>query len=464
MDIQTIILAAGKGSRMKSELPKVLHQLAGKPLLQHVIDSCQSMGATHSHIVIGHGAEQVENTVKGGSIELSFAKQTEQLGTGHAVKMALDGLVEDSPTLILYGDVPLIHHDTLTQLVELHGENQNGIALMTCFFDDPTGYGRIVRDANGRVTGIVEHKDATDLQKQIKEINTGILCCNSTQLKNWIARLNNDNAQGEYYLTDIIAMAVSDGQSVETAQPVNLYEIEGINTLRQLAELERVWQRELANQLMDAGVTFRDPNRFDLRGVLSCESGVVIDINCIVEGKVRLGLGVQIGANVILRNCTIGENSIIKPNCVIEDTVVADQCSVGPFARLRPGTQMKSDSHVGNFVEVKKSIIGHASKAGHLSYIGDTVIGKHVNIGAGTITCNYDGAHKHQTIIEDNVFIGSDTQLIAPVTVGKGATVGAGTTVSSDVKAGALCIARVKQKQIDSWQRPVKKKLDGEIK
>ncbi len=458
MDIQTIILAAGKGSRMKSDLPKVLHHLAGKPLVQHVVDSCQSMGATHCHLVVGHGSELVKKAVVGDKIALSFAEQTEQLGTGHAVKMALGGLSDNSSTLILYGDVPLIHHDTLAQLVALHEENPTGIALMTCFFDDPTGYGRIVRDSEGKVTGIIEHKDASDKQKTIQEINTGILCCNSNQLKDWISRLNNNNAQGEYYLTDIIAMAVNDGQLVETAQPVNLYEIEGINTLRQLAELERVWQRELANQLMDAGVTFRDPNRFDLRGSLSCESGVIIDINCVIEGRVVLKDGVQIGANVNLKNCTIGSHSVIKPNSVIEDSVIADQCSVGPFARLRPGTDMDTDSHVGNFVEIKKSTLGAGSKAGHLSYIGDSLIGKNVNIGAGTITCNYDGANKHQTIIEDDAFIGSDTQLVAPVTVGKGATIGAGTTVSSDVLPEALCISRVKQKQIEGWQRPVKEK------
>jgi bifunctional UDP-N-acetylglucosamine pyrophosphorylase/glucosamine-1-phosphate N-acetyltransferase len=458
MDIQTIILAAGKGSRMKSELPKVLHHLASKPLVQHVIDSCQSMGVTHCHLVVGHGAELVKNSVNGGRMALSFALQDQQLGTGHAVKMALADLPDNSPTLILYGDVPLTHHETLTQLVDLYWENPKGIALMTCHFNDPTGYGRIVRDTTNQVTGIVEHKDASDIQKKITEVNTGILCCNSSQLKNWIARLDNKNAQGEYYLTDIIAMAVEDGQTVETAQPVNLYEIEGINTLRQLADLERVWQRELANQLMDEGVTFRDPGRFDLRGTLTCEASVIIDINCVIEGQVTLREGVQIGANVILKDCSIGANSIIKPNSVIEDTQIANDCSVGPFARLRPGTKLETDSHIGNFVEVKKSTLGQGSKAGHLSYIGDSLVGQNVNIGAGTITCNYDGANKHQTIIEDDAFIGSDTQLVAPVRVGKGATVGAGTTVSTDVSPGALCISRVKQKQIDGWQRPTKNK------
>jgi bifunctional UDP-N-acetylglucosamine pyrophosphorylase/glucosamine-1-phosphate N-acetyltransferase len=458
MDIQTIILAAGKGSRMKSELPKVLHQIAGKPLVQHVIDSCQSLGATQCHLVIGHGGDLVKKSVTSGRVKLNFAEQTEQLGTGHAVKMALPNLSDDAATLILYGDVPLTHHATLLELVELHKTNPSGIALMTCTLEDSTGYGRIVRDQKGAVTGIVEHKDATEEQRQIKEINTGILCCNSNQLKDWISRLNNENAQGEYYLTDIIAMAVADGETVETAQPVNLYEVEGINTLRQLADLERVWQRELANQLMDGGVTFRDPNRFDLRGSLTCEESVVIDVNCVVEGRVNLRQGAQIGANVYLKDCTIGPNTVIKPNSVIEDSVVDDHCSVGPFARLRPGTTMKSDSHVGNFVEVKKSTIGVGSKAGHLSYIGDTEVGNNVNIGAGTITCNYDGANKHRTIIEDDAFIGSDSQLVAPVTVGRGATVGAGTTVTADVLPEALTISRTKQKQIESWTRPQKKK------
>jgi len=458
MDIQTIILAAGKGSRMKSELPKVLHQIAGKPLVQHVINSCQSLGATHCHLVIGHGGELVKNSVVGGRVQLTFAEQKEQLGTGHAVKMALPDLSDDSATLILYGDVPLIHHNTLLELVNLHKSNPTGIALMTCFLEDPTGYGRIVRNDSQKVLGIVEHKDASDEQKQINEINTGILCCNSNQLKDWISRLNSNNAQGEYYLTDIIAMAVEDGQSVETAQPVNLYEVEGINTLRQLADLERVWQRELANQLMDGGVTFRDPNRFDLRGSLTCEENVVIDVNCVIEGHVNLRQGARIGANVYLRDCTIGPNSVVKPNSVIEEAVLEDDCSVGPFARLRPGTVMKTDSHVGNFVEVKKSTIGVGSKAGHLSYIGDSEVGKNVNIGAGTITCNYDGANKHKTIIEDDAFIGSDTQLVAPVRVGRGATVGAGTTVTMDVLPDALAISRAKQKQIESWERPQKNK------
>ena len=457
MDIQTIILAAGKGSRMKSELPKVLHHLAGKPLVQHVVDSCQSLGASQCHLVVGHGGDLVKETVSSDKMSLVFAEQTEQLGTGHAVNVALGELTDDTPTLILYGDVPLIHHDTLHQLVGLYQENPSGIALMSCFLDDPTGYGRIVRNSDNQVTGIVEHKDSTDEQKKINEINTGILCCNSSQLKAWISKLNNDNAQGEYYLTDIIAMAVADGQSVETAQPVNLYEVEGINTLRQLADLERIWQRELANQLMDAGVTFRDPDRFDLRGSLTCESGVIIDVNCMIEGRVQLKKGAKIGANSYLKDCTIGENTVVKPNSIIEKSVVEDNCSVGPFARLRPQTIMKTNSHVGNFVEVKKSTLGEGAKAGHLSYIGDSEVGKRVNIGAGTITCNYDGANKHKTTIEDDAFIGSGAKLIAPVTVGKGATVGAGTTVSTNVTPGALCIRRVKQTQIESWKRPKKK-------
>ncbi len=459
MDIQVIILAAGKGSRMKSRLPKVLHQIAGKSLVQHVVDNCHSMGANHCHLVVGHGAEQVKQSLeKEKKLKLSFVEQMEQLGTGHAVKMTLDGLKDDTPTLILYGDVPLTHHDTLSQLVEIHQDDPSGIALMTCLLDDPAGYGRITRDDGNQVTGIVEHKDATEAQKAINEINTGIMCCNSSQLKTWIGQLDNNNAQGEFYLTDIIAMAVADGNKVTAAQPVELYEVEGINTLRQLAELERIWQLKMAEELMDGGVTIRDPGRFDLRGSLSCESDIIIDINCVFEGQVILKAGAQIGANCYLKDCTVGENAIIKPNSVIEESVIDEECSVGPFSRLRPGTHLHRNSHVGNFVEIKKSNLGEGSKAGHLSYIGDCEVGQSVNIGAGTITCNYDGANKHKTIIDDGAFIGSDSQLVAPVRVGKNVTVGAGTTVTSDIEDDALCISRVKQKQISTWTRPVRQK------
>ncbi|MET1256460.1 bifunctional UDP-N-acetylglucosamine diphosphorylase/glucosamine-1-phosphate N-acetyltransferase GlmU [Aliikangiella maris] len=457
MDIQVIILAAGKGSRMKSRLPKVLHQLAGKPLVQHVIDSCHLMGANHCHLVIGHGGDEVKNTVNGNHIQLSFVEQTEQLGTGHAVQVAIDGLKENTPTLILYGDVPLIHHDTLAQLAEIHLADPKGIALMTCYLDAPTGYGRITRGDDGQVTGIVEHKDATPEQHQINEVNTGILCCNSSQLADWVGRLSNDNAQGEYYLTDIIAMAVEDGHQVTTAQPIENYEVEGINTLRQLAELERVWQMRMAEMLMDGGVTFRDPTRFDLRGTLSCEADVVIDVNCVIEGRVVLKQGAYIGPNVCLKDCTIGANSVIKANSVVEESIVDKNCNVGPFARLRPGTHLCDNAHVGNFVEMKKTTLGEGSKASHLAYVGDCTVGKSVNIGAGTITCNYDGVNKFQTIIEDGAFIGSDTQLVAPVKVGKNATVGAGTTVTSDVSDNALCISRVKQTEKIGWKRPTKK-------
>lgn len=458
MDIQVVILAAGKGSRMKSRLPKVLHKIAGKPLVQHVIDNCNSMGANHCHLVVGHGAEAVKSAVIGDKIALSFVEQTEQLGTGHAVKVALDGLKDDTATLILYGDVPLTHHDTLSQLVDIHHKDPKGIALMTCMLDDPTGYGRITRDSDDNVTGIVEHKDATPEQHTIREVNTGIMCCNSSQLKTWIGQLNNDNAQGEYYLTDIIAMAVAEGNQVTAAHPKALYEVEGINTLTQLAELERVWQLEMAKELMNSGVTFRDPNRFDLRGKLTCETDVVIDINCVLEGQVTIKQGAQIGPNVYLKDCTIGENSVIKANSVIENAVIDENCSAGPFARLRPGTHMQNDSHVGNFVEMKNTVLGEGSKAGHLAYVGDSEVGKKVNIGAGTITCNYDGANKHKTVIGDGAFIGSDTQLVAPVNVGKNVTVGAGTTVTADIADNALCISRVKQKQIEGWTRPTKKK------
>lgn len=456
MDLQVVILAAGKGTRMKSQLPKVLHQLAGKPLLQHVIDNCHSMGARHCHIVVGHGAEQVKSTVFGDNIQLSFVEQAEQLGTGHAVQMTLDGLSDDTPTLILYGDVPLTHHDTLGSLYDVHLKDPQGIALMTCFLEEPAGYGRIIRNENGEVTGIVEEKDASETQKVINEVNTGILCCNSTQLKDWLGRLNNNNAQREYYLTDIIAMAVRDGKRVTTAQPLELYEVEGINTLQQLAELERTWQLKMANQLMAGGVTLRDPYRLDLRGTLVCESDVVIDVNCIFEGRVVLKQGCQIGSNVYIKDSSIGAGSHIKANSMIESSTIGEDCSVGPYARLRPETQLQGGAQVGNFVEIKKSVIGQGSKANHLSYLGDSQIGNDVNIGAGTITCNYDGANKHKTVIQDGAFIGSDTQLVAPVTVGKKATIGAGTTVTQDVEDESLCISRVKQQQISNWKRPVK--------
>ncbi len=458
MDLQVIVLAAGKGSRMKSQLPKVLHELAGKPLAQHVIDNCHSMGAQHCLLVIGHGADQVKQTLTANkNVELSFVEQTEQLGTGHAVKVALDHVVDDVTTLILYGDVPLTHHDTLAELVNIHQSDSSGIALMTCFLDDPQGYGRIKRDNEGKVTGIVEHKDANEQEKTINEVNTGILCCNSTQLKKWVGRLNNNNAQGEYYLTDIMAMAAEDGEQVTTAQPLELYEVEGINTLEQLSELERIWQLKMAKQLMAGGVTIRDPHRFDLRGILVCESDVQIDINCIIEGRVILKQGCKIGPNVYLKDCTLGANTQVKANSIIESSMVDDNCQIGPFARLRPETKLGESAHIGNFVEVKKSTLGSGSKANHLTYIGDAQIGQNVNVGAGTITCNYDGSNKHQTIIEDGAFIGSDTQLVAPVKVGKNATVGAGTTVTKDVDDNSLCTSRVKQKQLDDWERPKKK-------
>jgi bifunctional UDP-N-acetylglucosamine pyrophosphorylase/glucosamine-1-phosphate N-acetyltransferase len=359
--------------------------------------------------------------------------------------------------LILYGDVPLTHHDTLAELVNLQQKDPLGIALMTCFLDDPTGYGRIKRDDSGSVIGIVEHKDASEKEKMINEVNTGILCCNSSQLKKWTSRLSNDNAQGEYYLTDIIAMAVEDGETVTTAQPLELYEVEGINTLQQLAELERLWQLKMAKQLMAGGVTIRDPHRFDLRGTLVCESDVTIDINCIVEGRVILQQGCKIGPNVYLKDCAIGANTEIKANSMIESSTLDANCEIGPFARIRPDSKLDEGAKIGNFVEVKKATVGKGSKANHLAYIGDASIGENVNIGAGTITCNYDGANKHQTIIEDGAFIGSDTQLVAPVKVGKNATIGAGTTLTNDVDDNSLCISRVKQKQIDNWERPKKK-------
>lgn len=460
MDIQVIILAAGKGSRMKSPLPKVLHQLAGKPLVQHVVDTCHVLGARQCSLVVGHGAEQVISAVDQNPMTIRLVEQAEQLGTGHAVKLGVEDIPDPSVSLILYGDVPLIQASSLKRLVETYQNSNQGIALITCHLDDPTGYGRIIRNLQGEVVGIVEHKDASASQRNITEINTGILCCSTGKLKNWVNRLNNDNSQGEYYLTDIISMAVGDGDQVLACQPAHLFEVEGVNTLRQLADLERRWQLEQAYRLMEQGVTLRDPNRFDLRGSLSCEPGVIIDVNCVFEGQVTLKQGAVVGANCYLKDSSLGENSVVKPNSVVEGATIGSSASVGPFARLRPGAVLENDSHVGNFVEIKQSKLGEGSKAGHLAYIGDADIGKNVNIGAGTITCNYDGANKHKTIIEDGAFIGSDTQLVAPVVVGKNVTVGAGTTVTSSIEDNALCISRVRQKHIANWKRPQKHKKD----
>ncbi|WP_416261305.1 bifunctional UDP-N-acetylglucosamine diphosphorylase/glucosamine-1-phosphate N-acetyltransferase GlmU [Gibbsiella quercinecans] len=451
--MSVVILAAGKGTRMYSDLPKVLHPLAGKPMVQHVIDAAMKLGAKNLHLVYGHGSDLLKSTLQDGA--LNWVLQAEQLGTGHAMQQAAPHFADDEDVLMLYGDVPLISVDTLTRL--LAAKPQGGIGLLTVKLDDPSGYGRIVREG-GEVVGIVEHKDASDEQRRINEINTGILVANGRDLKRWLGQLTNDNAQGEYYITDIIALAHHEGRKIEAVHPSRLSEVEGVNNRQQLARLERAYQSEQSEKLLLAGVTLLDPARFDLRGELDHGRDVSIDANVIIEGQVQLGNRVKIGAGCVLKNCVIGDDCEISPYSVLEDAVLAAECTVGPFARLRPGAELGQGAHVGNFVEMKKARLGKGSKAGHLTYLGDAEIGADVNIGAGTITCNYDGANKHKTIIGDNVFVGSDTQLVAPVAVADGATIGAGTTVTRNIGAGELVISRVKQLHIPGWQRPVKKK------
>lgn len=447
-----VILAAGRGTRMYSDLPKVLHPLAGKPMVEHVIDAAIKLGTKNIHLVYGHGGEQLKNALK--IQDVNWVLQAEQLGTGHAMQQAAPHFADDENILMLYGDVPLIAVETLKRL--LLAKPLNGIALLTVKLQNPSGYGRIVRK-HGEVVGIVEHKDASDEQRQIDEINTGILVANGRDLKRWLARLDNNNVQGEFYLTDIVALAHADGQKIEVVHPSRLSEVEGVNNRLQLSQLERVLQAEQAERLLLAGVMLLDPTRFDLRGELAHGRDVSIDANVIIEGKVTLGDRVKIGAGCVLKNCVIGDDCEISPYSVLEDAVLAADCTVGPFARLRPGSELAVGAHVGNFVEMKKARLGQGSKAGHLSYLGDAEIGADVNIGAGTITCNYDGANKHKTIIGDGVFVGSDTQLIAPVSVGSRATIAAGTTVTRNVPDDVLALSRVKQVHIQDWQRPKKK-------
>ena len=451
--MSVVILAAGKGTRMYSELPKVLHTLAGKPMVQHVIDTANHVGATQVHLIYGHGGDLLKQTLTDSN--LNWVLQAEQLGTGHAMQQAAPFFADDEDILMLYGDVPLISVDTLQRLRD--AKPQGGIGLLTVVLDDPTGYGRITRE-NGKVTGIVEHKDASDEQRQIAEINTGILIANGADMKRWLAKLDNNNAQGEFYITDIIAMAYQEGHEIAAVHPDRLSEVEGVNNRLQLSRLERVYQAEQAEKLLLAGVMLRDPARFDLRGVLSHGRDVEIDTNVILEGNVVLGDRVKIGSGCVIKNSTIGAGCEISPYTVVEDATLEADCTIGPFARLRPGAELLEGAHVGNFVEMKKARLGKGSKAGHLTYLGDAEIGDNVNIGAGTITCNYDGANKFKTIIGDDVFVGSDTQLVAPVTVGNGATIAAGTTVTRDVADEALVLSRVPQVQKQGWQRPVKKK------
>lgn len=450
--LDIVILAAGKGSRMKSDLPKVLHPIADKPLVEHVIHTAKSLTGLPMNCLIGHGAKQVQEAL---GDQHNYILQEQQLGTGHAVQQALPYFHDDAIVLILYGDVPLIERATLERLVA--SVNKNSLGLLTVHLDDPTGYGRIIRDKNNNVTAIVEQKDASKSQREITEVNTGIMAVNSVHLQQWLPLLSNDNVQGEYYLTDIIAMAQQQGVQIETEQPDHEWEVLGVNDRRQQAELERIYQRKQAEQLLINGVTLADPSRFDCRGELSVGNDVVIDINCIFKGNVTLGNGVIIGANCIIENSTIGDHSVIKDNSIIEDSIIKQDCMVGPFARLRPGTQLDNDAKVGNFVETKKAVVGKGSKINHLSYVGDAVLGQSVNIGAGTITCNYDGVNKHQTTIGNNVFVGSNSALVAPVTLEDGSTVGAGSTINKVVKKDTLSLTRAPQKTHKDWQRPVKK-------
>ena len=445
---------------MHSDLPKVLHPLAGKALLGHVLDTARAIGATEICVVYGHGGEQVRAALD--APDLTWARQEPQLGTGHAVLQALPHLavaVSPAPTftLVLYGDVPLTRASTLQRLIAAAGKDK--LALLTANVDNPKGYGRIVR-VKGEVKRIVEEKDADDAERAIREINTGILVAPTAALARWLPGLGNRNAQGEYYLTDIVALAVAEGMPVVTAHPDAAWETEGVNSKVQLAALERVHQSNIAAALLDAGVTLADPARIDVRGELLCGREVAIDINCVFEGRVELGDGVSIAANCVLKNCRIGSGAKIAPFCHIDDAVVGPDDLIGPYARLRPGAELGRDVHVGNFVEVKNSTIADHSKANHLAYIGDATIGSRVNVGAGTITCNYDGANKFRTVIEDDAFIGSDTQLVAPVTVGRGATLGAGTTLTRDAPPDQLTVSRARQFSIPGWKRPVKLKKD----
>ena len=464
-----VILAAGQGKRMKSALPKVLQTLAGKPLLHHVLDTALALQGKSSKtgpvVVVGHGATDVKEFLSNAAqedarfIKVSTALQAQQKGTGHALLQALPKLDAQEPTLVLYGDVPLTSQKTLSKLAKL-ADGVRGkdcaLALLTQDLSDPTGYGRIVRDTDGSVKEIVEEKDASTAQKAIKEINTGIMVLPTNSLKKWLKALRASNAQGEYYLTDVIAMAVKDGVPIRTAQADNEYETIGVNSREQLASLERVHQLNIANQLMDAGVSLADPKRIDIRGTLECGPDVFIDVGCVFEGCVTLASGSKIGPYCIIRNSTIGKDVTVHAFSHIDGARVGNQSLIGPYARLRPGAELSNDVHIGNFVEVKNSKIAANSKANHLAYVGDSIVGTRVNIGAGTITCNYDGVNKHQTIIEDDVFIGSDTQLVAPVRVGRGATLGAGTTLTKDAPANQLTVSRAKQISLQ-WQRPVKK-------
>jgi bifunctional UDP-N-acetylglucosamine pyrophosphorylase/glucosamine-1-phosphate N-acetyltransferase len=453
MKLGVLILAAGEGTRMRSTMPKVLHKLAGKPLLSHVIDTARELSPDDITVVYGHGGEQVRQSLD--ADDLDWCEQKQRLGTGHAVSQAMHSLQRVDRVLILYGDVPLITDRTLQDM--LLALETTDLVLLTERLEDPTGYGRIVRDTAGRIVAIVEQKDATEVQLKIEEINTGIMAVKCTRLQAWLSRIDNDNAQQEYYLTDIIALAVQDGEAIVAVNPLNTEEVLGVNDRSQLAYLERHVQRQRAEALMQSGVTLADPARLDIRGELQAGQDVFIDCNVIFQGRVELGGGVSIGPNCLIKDSIIKGDAEILANSVIEDALIGEGSRIGPFARIRPQTELADHVHIGNFVEIKKSKVASGSKINHLSYVGDSLVGSRVNIGAGTITCNYDGANKYQTVIGDNAFIGSDTQLVAPVSVGAGATIGAGSTITQDTPPDKLTLSRAKQISVENWRRPVKK-------
>jgi bifunctional UDP-N-acetylglucosamine pyrophosphorylase / glucosamine-1-phosphate N-acetyltransferase len=451
--LNVVILAAGQGKRMRSRLPKVLHALAGRPLLAHVIGIARALKPARICVVYGHGGEQVPQAMA--APDLVFVRQQPQLGTGHALAQAQPQLLTGAGlTLVLYGDVPLIGEETLAAMIAGGGDR---LTLLTAELDDPAGYGRILRNKRGSITAIVEEKDASAEQRKVREVNTGIMALPTARLRDWTSKLSNRNAQREYYLTDVVPLALADKVSVASVKARAEWEILGVNSKEQLAQLERVHQRETAARLMDEGVTLADPTRLDVRGQLACGADVRIDVNCVFEGEVRLGDRVEIGAHCVVRNAEVGPDTRIEPFTYIDAAKIGAHCRIGPYARLRPGASLAEEVHIGNFVEVKEAQIGARSKANHLAYIGDATVGRDVNVGAGTITCNYDGANKHRTVIEDDVFIGSDTQLVAPVTVRRGATIGAGSTVTREAPADMLTLSRVKQQSL-RWKRPQKKK------
>ena len=453
MALEIIVLAAGQGKRMRSQRPKILHPLAGRPLLGHVLAAARALSPHRVVVVHGHGAEEVRAAFDGAQVE--WVLQAEQLGTGHAVRQAMPRISKDAEVLILYGDVPLVPPEALRRLASAGRE---GVAVLTAEVEDATGYGRIVRDAAGRVAGIVEQKDASPEQLKLREINAGFMATNAKRLAAWLERLTNRNTQAEYYLTDVVTLAVAEGIAVNAVKAEHAWEVAGVNSKRELAQLERQYQKIQAEWLLEAGVTLADPARIDVRGELACGRDVAIDVNCVFEGRVSLGDGVRIGPNCVLRNVAVAAGTEILAFSHLEDSEVGARCRLGPYARLRPGSSLAEEVHVGNFVEVKASRIGKGSKANHLTYIGDADIGSGVNVGAGTITCNYDGAAKHRTVIEDDCFIGSDATLVAPLRIARGSYIGAGSTISKDTPAGQLTVARAKQVSIASWKPPLKKK------